>query len=103
MFREALPVFLTELIPHWEPITEIGDHSGRPIDVQPIAAERTERAIEEQVAAGSRARKTNPKRKALTELGEADAAALARLLVDVHEGRATTDNVDEELRRLARR
>jgi hypothetical protein len=39
----------------------------------------------------------------LTELGEDDAAALSRLLVDVHEGRATTDNVEEELKRLAER
>lgn len=98
---EALAGFLSELIPHWEPIVEMGDHANRTIDVRPIASERTERAIAEQVAAGGRARKTNPKRKALTELGDADAAALRRLLVDVHEGRATTDNVEEELRRLA--
>jgi hypothetical protein len=98
---EALSVFLGELIPNWEPMQDIGDHTSRVIDVEPIASERAARAIEDQVAAGSRARKTNPKRKALTELGDGDAAALTRLLVDLHEGRATTDNVSEELRRLA--
>ena len=100
---EALVVFLNELIPAWEPVQDIGDHASRVMDVEPIAAERAGLAISDQVAAGNRARKTNPKRKALTELGDDDAAALARLLVDVHEGRATIDNVDEELRRLASR
>jgi hypothetical protein len=100
---EALSVFLSELIPHWEPMADMGDHASRVIDVEPIAAERAARAIEDQAAAGSRARKTNPKRKALTELGDDEAAALSRLLVDVHEGRATPDNVEEELRRLAGR
>ena len=98
---EALPIFLTELIPHWEPVSDIGDHASRVIDVQPIASERAEHAIAEQVAAGGRARKTNPKRKALTELTDDHAAALTRLLVDLHHGEATTDNVEEELRRLA--
>ena len=41
----------------------------------PIAHERAGRAIEDQVAAGGRARKANPKRKALTELGDEDAEA----------------------------
>lgn len=100
---EALSVFLTELIPHWEPLHDIGDHASRTIDIAPIAAERATAAIEVQAAAGSRARKTNPKRKALTELDDDDAAALSRLLVDVHEGRATIDNVEEELKRLAER
>jgi hypothetical protein len=98
---EALSVFLTELIPHWEPMDDMADNTSRVIDVQPIAGERTTQAIADQAAAGSRARKTNPKRKALIELGDAEAASLARLLVDVHEGRATIDNVEEELRRLA--
>jgi hypothetical protein len=100
---EVLPAFLAELIPHWEPIAELGEQASRVIDVGPIAAERAELAIAEQAAAGARARKTNPKRKALTELGDDEAAAISRLLVDVHEGRATIDNVEEELRRLATR
>ena len=98
---EALPVFLAELIPNWEPVGEMGEEASRVIDVGPIAAERAAVAIDEQVAAGNRARKTNPKRTALTELGDGESAALSRLLVDVHEGRATVDNVEEELRRLA--
>jgi hypothetical protein len=100
---EALSVFLSELIPHWEPMLDIGDHATRAIDIEPIASERAGAAIAEQIASGNRARKTNPKRKALMELGDDEAAALTRLLVDVHAGEATTDNVEEELRRLASR
>jgi hypothetical protein len=97
----VLPAFLAELIPNWEPIQQISDPDSRVIDAEPIAVERAAAAIDEQVAAGSRARKTNPKRNALTDLGDAETRALSRLLVDVHEGRATVDNVEEELRRLA--
>ncbi len=98
---EALSVFLRELIPYWEPMLGISDQTSRTIDVPPIAHERAGRAIEDQVAAGGRARKTNPKRKALTELGDEDAGALAQLLVEIHEGRASPDDVEQELRRLA--
>ncbi len=98
---DALSRFLQELIPYWEPMADISEHTDRTIDAQPIASERATVAIEEQVAAGSRARKTNPKRKALTELSEEHAARLARLLVEVHEGRSGVDAVEDELRRLA--
>jgi hypothetical protein len=79
----------------------ISDQTSRAIAVPPIAGERTERAISEQVAAGGRARKTNPKRKALTELGDKEAAGLAKLLVEIHDGRAEAGDVEQELRRLA--
>jgi hypothetical protein len=98
---EALSVFLRELIPYWEPMQGISDQASRTIPVPPIAHERVDRAIEDQVAAGGRARKTNPKRKALTELGEKEAGGLAKLLVEIHEGRAEPDDVEQELRRLA--
>jgi hypothetical protein len=99
---EALSVFLRELIPYWEPMHGISDQAGGTIvDVPPIAQEQAARAVEEQVAAGSRARKTNPKRKALTELGEKEAGELAKLVLEIHEGRAQPDDLDEVLRRLA--
>lgn len=98
---EALSVFISELIPYWEPMQGIGDQARIAIDVPPIASERAARAIEDQVAAGGRARKTNPKRKALTELGEEEAGGIAKLLLDVHDGRMRPDEVEHELRRLA--
>ena len=99
---EALADFLRELIPYWEPMEQMSDPTtDRTIDVPPIAHERAGRAIDDQISAGGRARKTNPKRKALTELGDDDAAALAQLLVEVHEGRAEPDGMEDELRRLA--
>jgi hypothetical protein len=98
---EALSVFLRELIPSWEPLVDIGEAGSRVIDVAPLAAERAEAAIDEQVAAGGRARKTNPKRKALSELGPRHAAGLAELLTKIHEGRAQPDALDDALRKLA--
>ncbi len=99
---EALSVFLRELTPYWEPMHGISEEANRTtVDVSPIAQERADRAIEDQVAAGSRARKTNPKRKALTELSDRDAGDLAKLVLEIHEGRAQAEDVDEELRRLA--
>jgi hypothetical protein len=99
---EALSVFLRELIPYWEPMRGITEQaSGTVVDVPPIAREQADRAIEQQVAAGGRARKTNPKRAALTELGDEEAGTLAKLVLEIHEGRTQPDDVTERLRRMA--
>ncbi len=99
---EALSVFLQELIPYWEPMGGITDQAGATIvDVPPIAREQAEKAIEVQVAAGARARKTNPKRKALTNLGDGEAGELTKLVLEIFEGRSQPDGIEEELRRLA--
>lgn len=100
---EVLSVFFRELIPSWEPMQGISEQTGVTIDVASIARERASRAIEDQVAAGGRARKTNPKRKALTELSEKEAGDLATFVLAVHEGRVRPDDVEQELRRLATR
>jgi hypothetical protein len=39
----------------------------------------------------------------LTELGDKEAGDLAKLVLDVHEGRVQPDDVEGELRRLATR
>jgi hypothetical protein len=98
---EALSVFLNELIPYWEPMERITERAAPTIDVAPDVHDRASRAVQDQVAAGARARKTNPKRKALTELGEKHAGAIADLVLRVHEGRVDPDVVDDVLRRLA--
>jgi hypothetical protein len=98
---EALGVFLRELIPAWEPVEDLSEHADRVIDIAPVASERAEAAISEQVAAGGRARKTNPKRKALSDLGPRHAGGLAKMLVEIHEGRTGPDTVEDALRKLA--
>lgn len=99
---EALSVFFRELIPYWEPMRGITEEaSGTIVDVSPTAHERSERAVQDQVAAGNRARKTNPKRKVLTELGPPEAEALAALVLEIHEGRMAPDGVEERLREMA--
>ncbi|HYZ91719.1 MAG TPA: hypothetical protein VFA34_04905 [Actinomycetota bacterium] len=99
---EALSVFLRELIPYWEPMRGISEQSaGTIVDVPPIAQELADKAIEAQVTAGGRARKTNPKRKALTELDDTHAREIARVVLDVHEGRSEPEDVSDVLRRMA--
>lgn len=100
---EAVAAFLRELIPHWEPLTAMSTERGLTIDVPAIAAERAAAAVEEQAAAGARARKTNPKRTALSGLGEPEAGALAGLVLGVAEGRTAPEAVEKILRELAKR
>jgi hypothetical protein len=101
--EDALSDFLRELIPYWEPMEAMSEHPNAPVDVRPIAAERAARAVDDQVAAGGRARKTNPKRTALSELGDEEAKRVAKLALDVHDGKAAPDDVEDVLRKLARR
>jgi hypothetical protein len=98
---DALSAFLLELIPHWEPLARITEGAVPIIEVDQDVRERAGRAVQDQVAAGGRARKTNPKRKALTSLGEKEAAGIADLVLEVHDGRVQPDDVEEALRRLA--
>src|SRR5262249_34835036 len=99
--EEALPAFLRELIPYWEPMEPITERAVPTTEVAPDVRDRATQAVQEQVAAGGRARKTNPKRKALMELGEKHAAGIADLVLAVHEGRVQPDAVNDAMRRLA--
>jgi len=98
---QALAVFLRELVPYWEPMRSFDEQVTPAIEVEPVARERAITAIQEQAAAGARARKANPKRKALTELGEREAGELAGLTLGIHEGRLGPDDVEQAVRRLA--
>lgn len=100
---EALAAFVRELTPVWEPTASIAEPAAAPrIDTAPLARELARRAVEAQAAAGARARKTNPKRTALTALGGREAGAVADLVAAVHEGRIGLDEVEQTLRELAR-
>jgi hypothetical protein len=98
---EAVSAFLLDLVPHWEPMERITETIVPTVEVAPDVRERADRAVQDQVAAGGRARKTNPKRKALTELGEQHAAGIADLVLALHEGGLEPDAVDDALRSLA--
>jgi hypothetical protein len=98
---EALSVFLRELTPYWEPMDTITNHMTN-VDVPPIAQERADLAIEEQVTSGKRARQAT-KKAALAALSDKDARSLSKLVTDVHQGRVPPDEVEEQLRRLASR
>jgi hypothetical protein len=98
---EAIPAFLLDLIPQWEPMERITERILPAVEVAPDVRERAARAIQDQVAAGGRARKTNPKRKALTELREEHAAGIADLVLELHEGRVQPDALEDALRSLA--
>jgi hypothetical protein len=98
---EAIPAFLLDLIPQWEPMERITERVVPAVEVAPDIRERAARAVQDQVAAGGRARKTNPKRKALTELGEEHASGIADLVLDLHEGRVQPDALEDALRSVA--
>jgi hypothetical protein len=71
------------------------------IEVATDVSERATRAVQDQVAAGGRARKTNPKRRALTALSEQHAAAIANLVLELRDGRVQPDALEDALRGLA--
>lgn len=98
---EAIPAFLLDLIPQWEPMEPITERVVPTVEVASDVRERAIRAVQDQIAAGGRARKTNPKRKALTELGEEHATGIADLVLELHEGRAQPDALEDALRSLA--
>jgi hypothetical protein len=98
---EALSAFLLDLIPHWEPMQRITERIVPTIEVATDVRERATRAVQDQVAAGGRARKTNPKRKALTGLSEQHAAGIANLVLELHDGRVQPDALEDALRGLA--
>lgn len=104
---EVVAAFVRELVPHWEPMLEIGDPGAAAAevvgDVGAIARERAAAAVDEQVAAGGRARKTNPKRKALTELGDADVEAVVDIVMGLQDGRLGVDELGDRLERMAER
>jgi hypothetical protein len=97
---EAISTFLLDLVPHWEPMERITEQVVPPLEVASDVRERASQAVQDQIAAGGRARKTNPKRKALTELGEGQAAGIADFVLAVHDGRAEPDAVEDVVRSL---
>lgn len=99
---EAVSAFLGELVPYWDPIPGFDQDAGLSIDASTIASESARAAIEDQQGIGGRARKTNPKRKALTELGKREVDELAKMAIGLYEGRVEPRDVSLRLRKLAK-
>ncbi|HWL64374.1 MAG TPA: hypothetical protein VNP73_00215, partial [Actinomycetota bacterium] len=72
---EALPAFLDELTPYWEPMPGFDPDSGLRIDVSEIGDDFVRGAIEKQHGIGERARRGNPKKEALLGLGKKEITA----------------------------
>lgn len=100
--EDAVSAFVRELVPYWDPIPGFDREVGVGIDVSSIAKESAQVAIEEQQGIGGRARKTNPKRKALTELGKREVDEVARIAIGLYEKRMEPVDVKPRLTKLAR-
>jgi hypothetical protein len=99
---EAVPVFLRELTPYWDPVPAFGRDPTLSIDVPAIAESAAADAIDKQRGIGERARKGNPKKSALLDLGRREVTALTRMASALYEGSLEPDEVDTRIRKLAK-
>jgi hypothetical protein len=100
---QALPAFLDELIPYWDPMPAIDPESGVRIDLAEVAGDFAGASIETQRRIGDRARKGNPKKDALTAFGGKESKALDALLKGLFDGSIDPDDVDDRIERLVER
>jgi hypothetical protein len=100
---QALPAFLDELIPYWDPMPAFDPQSGVRIDIAEVASDLAEAAIEGQRRIGERARKGNPKKDALTALGGKESKAVDALVKGLFVGSIDPDDVESRIERLAER
>ncbi len=98
----AVSAFLHELIPYWDEVPTFDESEAISVDVAPIAEQAAEAAIETQRAIGERARKANPKKEALLDLGQREIAALTKIAAGLYEGKLDADEVVAQLERLAK-
>jgi hypothetical protein len=100
---QALPAFLEELIPYWDPMPAFDSASGVRIDIAEVANGFVEGAIERQRRVGERARKGNPKKDALTAFGGKESKAVNALVQGLFDGSIDPDDVEERIERLVER
>jgi hypothetical protein len=99
----GLPAFLDELIPYWDPMPTFDPDSGMRIDIAEVASDAVPAAIAKQRATGERARKGNPKKDALTALGDKETKVVDRLVKGLFDGSIDPDEVEDRIERLAER
>ena len=100
---EAVSAFLHELIPYWDPVPAFDQAEELSVDVTSIAERASKAAIEAQQAIGERARKSNPKKEALLDLGNREVSALKKLVAGLYDGSVDPDDVSAQLKKLAQR
>lgn len=98
---QALPTFLDELIPFWDPMPAFDPGSRPRVDVSEIAQDLARGAIEHQRHVGDRARKGNPKKDALVAFGDKEISALNSLTNDLYNGTLEPDEVEAWIERSA--
>lgn len=101
--REAVPAFLDELVPYWDPMPAFDRGGGVRIDVGEVAADAARSAVEDQRGKGERARKANPKRDALTAFGAEETRAVDLLVRGLFDGSVSPADVEDRIERLADR
>lgn len=100
---QALPAFLDELIPYWDPMPAFDPTSGVRIDIAEVASDFSRTAIENQRRSGERARKGNPKKDALSAFGATESKAVDALVKGLFDGTIDPDDVEDQIERLAER
>jgi hypothetical protein len=100
---QALPAFLDDLIPYWDPMPAFDPESGVRIDIAEVASDFAGAAIEGQRRIGERARKGNPKKDALTAFGGKESKAVDALVKGLFDGSIDPDDVEDRIERLAER
>ena len=99
---EAVAAFLHELIPYWDDVPTFDQDAGLSVDVATLAEQAAETAIETQRAIGDRARRSNPKKEALMDLGQREVTALTKIAAGLYEGKLDADEVVAQLEKLAK-
>ncbi|MGH2777003.1 MAG: hypothetical protein ACRDJT_16445 [Actinomycetota bacterium] len=99
---EAVAAYLHELIPYWDDVPTFDQDAGLNVDVATIAEQAAEAAIEAQRAIGDRARKSNPKKEALLDLGQREINALTKIAAGLYDGKLDADEVVAQIEKLAK-
>jgi hypothetical protein len=100
---QALPRFLDELIPYWDPMPALDPASGVRIEITEVAGDVVRAAIENQRRIGQRARKGNPKKDALIAFGDKETKAVDALVKGLFDGSIDPDDVEDRIERWAER
>jgi hypothetical protein len=98
---EALPAFLDELVPYWDPMPVFDPDTGLKIDVTEIGDDFVRTAIERQRGVGERAR-TNPKKDVLLGFGKKEISALTTLAKGLFDASIDPTEIEERIERLAK-
>ena len=99
---EAVSAFLDELIPYWDPVPAFDQSTGLSIDISAVTASSVSAAVENQRSIGGRARKGNPKKEALLELGDKEITALTKLAKGLFDGSVDPKEVQERVEKMAK-